>query len=47
VGERRFDVVARHLLWTLPDPAAALRRWIGLLRPRGHLVFVEGRWDTH
>lgn len=46
VGERRFDVVlVRHLLWTLPDPHAALRRWIGLLRPGGRLVLVEGRWN--
>ncbi|MFC4015015.1 class I SAM-dependent methyltransferase [Nonomuraea purpurea] len=42
-----FDVVlSRHLLWTLPDPEAALRRWIGLLRPGGRLVLVEGRWAT-
>jgi 2-polyprenyl-3-methyl-5-hydroxy-6-metoxy-1,4-benzoquinol methylase len=47
VGDRRFSVVvARHLLWTLPDPLAALRRWIGLLRPGGHLVLVEGHRDT-
>jgi ubiquinone/menaquinone biosynthesis C-methylase UbiE len=45
VGDRRFDVVlARHLLWTLPDPHAALRNWIRLLRPGGHVVLVEGRW---
>src|SRR5262249_14917292 len=45
VGGRRFDVVlCRHLLWTLPDPGAALRRWAGLLRPGGQLVLVEGRW---
>lgn len=37
-------VLARHLLWTLPDPHAALRRWLGLLRPAGRLVLVEGRW---
>ena len=37
-------VLARHLLWTLPDPQAALRRWLGLLRPGGRLVLVEGRW---
>ena len=37
-------VLARHLLWTLPDPHAALRRWLGLLRPGGRLVLVEGRW---
>ncbi|MBG0832603.1 class I SAM-dependent methyltransferase [Planomonospora sp. ID67723] len=47
VGERRFDaVLVRHLLWTLPDPRAALRRWIGLLRPGGRLVLVEGRWNA-
>jgi ubiquinone/menaquinone biosynthesis C-methylase UbiE len=45
VGGRRFDVVmARHLLWTLTDPVAALRRWVGLTRPGGRLVLVEGRW---
>jgi SAM-dependent methyltransferase len=42
-----FDVVlARHLLWTLPDPPAVLRRWIALLRPGGRLVLVEGRWGS-
>jgi ubiquinone/menaquinone biosynthesis C-methylase UbiE len=39
------DVVfARHILWTLPDPTDALRRWAGLLRPGGRMVLVEGRW---
>lgn len=43
--DHRFDVVlCRHLLWTLPDPGAALRRWVRLLRPGGQLVLVEGRW---
>jgi SAM-dependent methyltransferase len=42
-----FDVLlSRHLLWTLPDPEEALRRWIGLLRPGGRLVLIEGRWAT-
>ncbi|MYS32654.1 NUDIX domain-containing protein [Streptomyces sp. KhCrAH-43] len=46
VGDRRFDVVlARHVVWTLPDPAAALRHWAGLLRPGGRLVLVEGVWN--
>ena len=41
------DVVfARHVLWALPDPATALRRWIRLLRPGGRLLLVEGRWHT-
>ncbi|MFF8290192.1 class I SAM-dependent methyltransferase [Streptomyces sp. NPDC016309] len=44
-GEERFDVVlCRHLVWTLPDPEAALRDWVGRLRPGGRLVLVEGRW---
>jgi len=42
-----FDaIVSRHVVWALPDPAAALGRWIGLLAPGGRLVLVEGRWET-
>ncbi|MER5321541.1 class I SAM-dependent methyltransferase [Streptosporangium roseum] len=42
-----FDVIlSRHLLWTLPDPQEALRRWTGLLRPGGRLVLIEGRWAS-
>lgn len=42
-----YDVVlCRHVLWALPDPAAALRRWTDLLAPGGRLVLVEGRWST-
>lgn len=38
VGERRFDVVlVRHVVWALPDPAAALRHWAGLLTPGGRI----------
>ncbi len=39
-------VLVRHVLWALPDPAAALARWVRLLRPGGRLVLVEGRWST-
>lgn len=40
-----FDVVlSRHLVWTLPDPEAALREWVKRLRPGGRLILVEGRW---
>lgn len=43
----QFDVVlSRHVLWALPDPAAGLARWVGLLAPGGRLVLVEGRWFT-
>lgn len=42
-----FDaVLCRHVLWALPDPSAALARWVDLLRPGGRLVLVEGRWHT-
>jgi ubiquinone/menaquinone biosynthesis C-methylase UbiE len=42
-----FDVVlARHVLWALPDPEAAVREWVRLLRPGGVLLLVEGRWST-
>lgn len=39
-------VLSRHVLWALPDPDDALRRWCELLRPGGRLVLVEGRWNT-
>jgi 2-polyprenyl-3-methyl-5-hydroxy-6-metoxy-1,4-benzoquinol methylase len=42
-----FDVVlCRHVLWALPDPSAALARWVALLRPGGRLLLVEGEWST-
>lgn len=39
-------VVCRHVLWAMPDPAATLRRWVGLLAPGGRLLLVEGSWTT-
>jgi SAM-dependent methyltransferase len=42
-----YDVVlVRHVLWAMPDPAAALGAWVRLLKPDGRLVLVEGRWFT-
>lgn len=44
-GDQRFDVVlSRHLIWTVPNPEAALRDWVARVRPGGRLVLVEGRW---
>jgi SAM-dependent methyltransferase len=37
-------ILARHILWTLPDPQAALARWRSLLRPGGRFLLIEGRW---
>lgn len=42
-----YDVVlTRHVLWALPDPVEAMRRWSTLLAPEGRLVLVEGSWST-
>lgn len=42
-----YDVVlCRHVLWALPDPAAALTAWRALLAPEGMLVLIEGHWGT-
>ena len=39
-----FDaVVERNLLWTLPDPAAALAAW-RQAAPAGRLALIEGSW---
>ncbi|MTD14733.1 methyltransferase domain-containing protein [Nakamurella sp. YIM 132087] len=39
-------ILARHLLWALPDPSAAISRWVELLAPGGSLVVIEGLWST-
>lgn len=42
-----YDVVlCRHVLWALPDPAAALARWVDLLARDGRLLLIEGQWST-
>jgi SAM-dependent methyltransferase len=42
-----FDVVlARHVLWAMPDIGQALGAWLRLLLPGGTLVLIEGRWST-
>ena len=42
-----FDVVlVRHVLWAVDEPDRTLARWIGLLRPQGRLILIEGRWAT-
>ncbi|RJT07851.1 class I SAM-dependent methyltransferase [Halococcus sp. IIIV-5B] len=38
-------VTARHLIWTLPDPAAAIGEWRRVVRPGGRIVLIEGHWD--
>lgn len=47
VEGRTFDVIlARHVVWALPDHEAALRHWWSLLRPGGRLILVEGVWGN-
>lgn len=42
-----FDVVlARHVVWALPDPSTALDRWAALLAGDGRLVLIEGLWGA-
>lgn len=42
-----FDVaLVRHVVWALPNPEKALRRWVALLKPEGRLVAIEGRWGS-
>jgi ubiquinone/menaquinone biosynthesis C-methylase UbiE len=40
-----FDVViCRFLLWTLPDPQAALHEWYRVLKPGGKVLIIDGKW---
>jgi len=39
-------ILARHILWTLPDPQATIACWRLLLRPGGRFLLVEGRWRS-
>jgi ubiquinone/menaquinone biosynthesis C-methylase UbiE len=40
-------VVARHLVWILPDPERGVAEWLRVLRPRGRLIFIEGKWADY
>jgi SAM-dependent methyltransferase len=40
-----FDVViARHVIWNLPEPERGVAEWLRVLRPGGQLALVEGKW---
>jgi ubiquinone/menaquinone biosynthesis C-methylase UbiE len=44
-ADEAYDlVVARHVIWNLPDPEAAVAEWLRVLCPRGRLLLVEGKW---
>ena len=38
-------VTARHLVWTLRDPAEAIREWRRAVEPGGRILLIEGYWD--
>jgi len=43
--EQSYDVViARHVIWTMPDPRKAVASWLRVLRHGGKLAIVEGKW---
>lgn len=47
LAEGTHDVVlSRHVLWAMPDPLEALRRWGRIARTDGTMILVEGRWHT-
>jgi ubiquinone/menaquinone biosynthesis C-methylase UbiE len=39
-------VIARHVIWTLPDPAKAVSEWMRVLRPGGRIALIEGKWAS-
>ena len=45
LADETFDlVVARHVIWNLPDPDRGVTEWLRVLRPGGRLVLIEGKW---
>ncbi len=45
--DNTFDVVvSRNLLWTLPDPARAIREWHRVLKPDGRIIVSDGFWQN-
>lgn len=37
-------VVSRQLFWTLPHSAQALREWVRVTRPGGHVAIIDDQW---
>lgn len=38
-------LTARHLVWTLPNPTAALQEWRRVVEPGGRILLIEGYWN--
>ena len=44
-ADKTYDlVVARHVIWNLPEPERGVADWLRVLRPGGRLLLVEGKW---
>jgi SAM-dependent methyltransferase len=43
-GETFDAVVSRHVLWTMPQPEAAIRAWRGVTVPGGAVIAIDGTW---
>jgi ubiquinone/menaquinone biosynthesis C-methylase UbiE len=37
-------VIARHVIWVLPDPTLGVQEWLRVLRLGGRLALIEGKW---
>ncbi len=40
-------IVSRYVVWNLPAPAEAYRRWMRLLKPGGRLLVLDGNHYLH
>lgn len=46
IPDDTFELVtARHLVWTLPNPTAAIQEWQRVVEPGGRILLIEGYWD--
>jgi SAM-dependent methyltransferase len=43
-GDRFDAVVSRHVLWTMPNPEAAIRAWRDITVPGGAVIAIDGTW---
>jgi ubiquinone/menaquinone biosynthesis C-methylase UbiE len=44
-ADEAYDlVVARHVIWNLPQPERGLAEWLRVLRRGGRLMLIEGKW---
>jgi SAM-dependent methyltransferase len=39
-------IVSRNLIWLLPDPEEAVRRWASLVGAGGRIAAIDGTWRT-